>query len=149
MISLMHNDPDHIDPDINLFGDRHVPCKYYTLEEYNSFYQNNLDFSLLNYNVRSFHSDRLNFDSMLYSLPKKFDLIVLTETWNTSLNVDMCFIEGYNSFHTIRGTGGGGVSIFSLNSQNVTKIDQLSWCTEALETCVVKVQINAKVLFIV
>ena len=150
MTSLMHNDSDHIDPDINLMSNNPVEsCKNYTLEEYNSFPHNSFDFSLLNYNVRSFHSDKLNFESMLHSLPNKFDLIALTETWNTNLNVDLCFIDGYNSYHTIRDTGGGGVSIFSLNSINVTKINQLCWCTDILETCVVKVQMNSKILFIV
>lgn len=82
MTSLMHNDSDHIDPDINLMSNNPVEsCKNYTLEEYNSFPHNSFDFSLLNYNVRSFHSDKLNFESMLHSLPNKFDLIALTETW--------------------------------------------------------------------
>ena len=74
----------------------------------NSDYDKNLQF--LNFNIRSFQSNGVIFSAMLNSLPYLPKIIVMTETWNTDSNVDLCFLENYQVQHTYRNNirGGGG-----------------------------------------
>ena len=136
------------DPDDNLLngsvGFGLESCKSYTLDEYYSSDHAKFDLSLLNFNIRSFHSNRRNFETMLASFQSKFSLIVLTETWNTESNLNLCFIDGYNSAHTFRPNlmRGGGVSVFSIEPLGLNKISHLCLCTDSIETCVVRTQMN-------
>ena len=86
------------DPDDNLLngsvGFCLESCKSYTLDEYYSSDHAKFDLSLLNFNIRSFHSNRRNFETMLASFQSKFSLIVLTETWNTESNLNLCLGMG-------------------------------------------------------
>ena len=147
-------DQDDLDPDVNLH-DLSGPnlCRNYTLSEYCSETFSNYDISLLNFNIRSFHSNKASFELFLESIPKPFDLIVLTETWNTDLNLNLCFLDNYDSFHTVRKNilreRGGGVSIFTSKSFQATKINRLCLCTDAIETCVVRIQFENRIFFII
>ena len=102
----------NIDPDSNYFNTSTGTCNGFTLDQYvNSITQSN-HFSLLNYNIRSFHCNKQNFEVFLESIPSKFNTIVLTETWNTAHTSDLCFLNEYNSHHTFRTANrGGGISI--------------------------------------
>ena len=138
---------EEIDPDINLLNEA-IPtnlCKYYTVEEMNDIECFTDSFSIVNYNVRSFHSKNSeNFLTMLNTLKFEYDCIILSETWNTERNNNLCEIPGYESFHTFRPKGhvyscSGGISVFcnNLTVEQLTKNDSLSVCTPNIETCVV------------
>ena len=135
------------DPDSNLLNDLLPPdlCKYYTTVEYCALnHDDKKCFSLLNYNIRSFNRNGNSFQAMLESLNKKFDCIVLSETWNNENNIDLCNIETYQSFHLYRPNDhvysiSGGVSIFCSSTLNATKNIPLSICNPNIETCVVDI----------
>ena len=68
---------------------------------------------LVNFNIRSFHSNGEAFSSLIELLSILPDIIVLTESWNNVSNVDMCNMDNYEGHHTYRDSGrGGGVSVF-------------------------------------
>ena len=77
----------------------------------------------------------------------KFHTIVVTETWNTPNNVNLCNLDNYSAVHTfrkpspsLRGGPGGGVSIFSDNIlYKMNKIEELSVCNDTIETCVAEI----------
>ena len=75
---------DEIDPDVNLLNEI-LPqdlCKYVTVSEFCSLGLSNKNFSILNYNIRSFNKNSSSFQSLLSSLSITFKCIVLSETWN-------------------------------------------------------------------
>ena len=136
------------DPDAN-FLDLALPenfCNYLTVSEFNNNYNNNNNpnqFSLINYNISSFHQNGTEFESLLDSVDKKFQCIVISETWNNEMNSELCKIPNYNEFHTIRSgedvcTRSGGISVFCSQEIQASKKDNLSTCTVNIETCVVQ-----------
>ena len=104
----------HLDPDLNLnIADR---CCNYTIDQFNSKFKSHLkNYSLYNHNLQSFHSKLSSFQTFLESIDHKFHSIVVTETWNTPNNVNLCHLDNYTSVHTYRkpssshrgGPGGG------------------------------------------
>ena len=76
---------NELDPDTN-FLDMVLPenfCKYSTVSEFNNDFDNNYnEFSLINYNICSFHQNGAQFESLLDAIKKKFKCIVMSETWN-------------------------------------------------------------------
>ena len=73
---------ENIDPDINFLNGalQLRPCRYFTLDEFNSANIVNNDFSLLNYNIRSFNRNKAVFETMLNYLKSTFKCNILTET---------------------------------------------------------------------
>ena len=133
---------DDLDPYDNLpsLGN----CRDFSIEQYNSEFPYSIDnYSLFNQNMRSFHSNPHCLESFLEAINQKFHSIVLTETWNSIENVDLCFIQNYEGVHNFReilpshGGIGGGVSIFC-NSvlYTIKKFNPLCFCNEAIESCV-------------
>ena len=119
------------------------------MDEYLNKFPNN-EFSLLNYNIRSFHCNKQSFATFLESFPNNFDIIVLSETWNTSSTVGLCFLESYDSHHTIREhSRGGGVSVFVSRNFNSFRVNELCLCTDDIESCVVKISSGALTFFII
>ena len=123
-------------------------CKHVTVSEYNScFPECNNNFSLLNLNLQSYHAKSSKLEGFLAAIHDDFNVLVFTETWNHKDNVNLCNIMNYNDVHTFRtspiplhGGIGGGVSIFAdSRKHNITKIDDLSFCNNTIETCVAKV----------
>ena len=110
----------------------------------------NNNFSLINYNIRSFHSNGAQFECLLQSLNPSNPLIVLTETWNNKDNVSLCKLDGFTDFHTFRSESrGGGVSIFCKENIDSKKIPFLCRNFEFIESCVVKLLLNGQSAFIV
>ena len=133
------NSFSNIDPDVNLeLGTQR--CEYYTLNEYNNLIlDTEQNFKLLNFNVRSFHSNHDSFAALLDTLPSLPEAVVLTETWNTAENLSMCTLENYDGNHTYRITGrGGGVSVFCHSAGTCNKIPTMCLCSENIETCAVE-----------
>ena len=139
---------DHIDPETNVDvnPDR---CKYYTINEFNSHFNNDAKgYLLLNQNIQSFNSKQPLLEAFLESISLPFHTIVLTETWNQSKYLNLCQIDNFSAVHTYRdvpnrstrGGPGGGVSIFSNSSiYGINKIDTLSVCNTTIETCVARI----------
>ena len=140
------NGSDMIDPDRNYF-DNVIPdvnCKYYSLTEFTSLGFDNNVFSLLNYNIRSFHANGPVFQSMLNSLEHDFKCVVLSETWNTENNLELCKMDQFNGFHTFRqNSRGGGISVFCDQTISASKCENVSRCTDDLESCAVKFNYNS------
>ena len=72
---------------------------------------------------------------------------MLSETWNTEANNNLCMIPDYNSFHTYRPEGhvytmSGGISVFCSKSSAAHKNSVLSLCNRNIETCVVDILFN-------
>ena len=134
-----------IDPDSNLL-DHVIPhdiCKHYSLCDLEKMKEIRDDFSIVNYNVRSFHSNGNAFIGAVNAFDLRFDCIVLTETWNTDENYVLCNIPGYTSFHTYRPknhlySSSGGVSILcnDVTINHKTFNSDLSICDANIETCV-------------
>ena len=137
---------DEIDPDPNFLPDviSQDMCKHYSLSELECMNELRDDFSVLNYNIRSFHSHGNAFISAVDSFDLSFDCIVLSETWNTYDNYVRCNIPGYSGFHTYRPPNhiystSGGISVFCNNASIKRKAlnNDLSICDANIETCVV------------
>ena len=146
------NNFDDIDPDRNMFAEHDFDqiftnaqntCEYFTIQQYeNSYVCSNSDISIINYNIRSFHKNGEAFESFLDSVPFKHDIIVLSETWNSRINVKLCKIEGYNAFHAYREGRSGGVSIFYRNIYKGIELSEFSEISENIETCVARVDVG-------
>ena len=121
-------------------------CNYYCVEEYINLLVNNsqnYNFQLLNFNIRSFHSNGDTFSVLLNSLKTLPKVIVLTETWNYENNYEMCSLENYQGYHSYRNVNrGGGVSIFCLNEFHCEKLLSLTLCNETIESCAVRISFS-------
>ena len=142
---------DDIDPEVNFQNLEQInnQCQYYSLDQLNKGCVLTYNLTVLNYNIRSFHRNSTQFEALINSLnyPKIF--ITLTETWNNVDNLNLCNIEGFVGFHSYRfNSRGGGVSIFCSNFFNSEKIEDFSFCSETIETCVTKTVINGNSLII-
>ena len=147
-----------IDPDANLL-DHVIPhdmCKHYSLCDLEKMNEIRDDFSIVNYNVRSFHSNGNAFIGAINAFDLRFDCIVLTETWNTDDNCVLCNIPGYTSFHTYRPknhlySSSGGVSILcnDVTINHKTFNSDLSICDANIETCVLDLFFGKRTITIV
>ena len=147
---------ENIDPDLNLLNTLvpHGSCKYFSVSDFCNLNLKNDHFSLLNYNVRSFHKNGSNFQAMMDSLNVNFKCIVLSETWNNETNLQLCKLRGYKEFHIYRPKGhvystSGGISIFcELNIPAVLNTT-LSFCNADIEVCVVDLVYNKENFIVV
>ena len=147
-----------LDPDLNLLEEAvpHDMCKHYSIDNIKNMIDGKDKFSVLNYNIRSFHANGSSFMSALDLEDLNFDCIILSETWNTETNFTLCNIPGYDSFHTYRPLGhvystGGGISLFCNTITIKQKIlnNDLSICNAHIETCVVDLLFGNKKITIV
>ena len=128
-----------VDPDENILNNlRRCNCNYLTVSEFCDLNLAQNNFSLLNYNIHSFHKNVDHFKSLLHSLNINFKCIVLTETWNTSNNVQLCQLPDYDSFHVFRPAGhiysiSGGISVFCDKYLCASELINLSICNEDIE----------------
>ena len=94
----------NIDLDLNLFHD-FVPsnsCSYYTTDEFRSVLVSSQNFSILNYNIRSFNKNLSTLETLLASLNHHFKCLILKETWNNENNIQLYKLNSHDDFHTIR-----------------------------------------------
>ena len=144
MSANTNSNSNDIDPDLNLL-DTLLPsglCRYYDVLELNNVNLNTNSFSLLNYNIRSFHKNGPSFESLLDNLHINFKCLVITETWINENNLNLCSLPNYNSFHTYRPFGhiyasSGGVSVLCDSELKANKNTNLSLCNAHIETCIV------------
>ena len=123
-------------------------CWYYTVDSYNNILES-FNLTLMNYNIRSFRKNSVNFISFLDTLRDLPNFIVVTETWNNFITVDLCEIPNYKGIHTVRESNGGGCSLFFRSNLKVEKIDRLSPCNDDIEVCCAFMKTSNKKLIIV
>ena len=141
----------HIDPDDNYYSlIAQESCQYFTLDEF-SVVPNNVDnCSILNYNIRSFNANGATFEAMLDSVETDYDCIIITETWNTAENLELCRLDGFSSSHTYRqNLRGGGVSVFCSNRITMSDIEFLSRSEESIESCAVEFVLGGMKIIII
>ena len=90
---------NNIDPDLNYdVNFDSIENDYYTTDELVSIFENDSMLNLINYNIRSFHSNFRYFGPIVEEC--KPSILVLTETWFTSDYYED--IPNYDSHHSIR-----------------------------------------------
>lgn len=96
-----------------------------TINPVDSWYKWNTDgLNFFYANVNRLISDKRRESFLVYLCKFKinFDIIILVETFYEN-QINILNITGYNSYHTIRNTNGGGVSIYVNNCHSSQKID--------------------------
>ena len=119
-------------------------AQYFTISDYcDQNFQENYNFSILNYNIRSFFKNQTAIESLIDMLNTDLDILFVSETWVNKTNYNSCNIQGFSGSHTYRTEArSGGISVFTRNKHKAEKIDCLSRCNELIESCVVQVVIG-------
>ena len=119
----MHDVLGPFDPDDNFFNgifnspNQSRQSEYCTIEQFGVTCNTPSSITVLHLNIRSFNANGDKLASVLDALLKPPEVIVLTETWITDVNVGCSDIDGYEAYHITRAGGrGGGVSVFYRNS---------------------------------
>ena len=134
-----------IDPDLNYFTDSFdSPCSLVSVEEYVSISRSKKFMNILNYNIRSFYQNS-NFFLPIVELAMPH-VLVLTETWFTDDYHPS--IINFDSYHSIRSSRSGGVSVFVIDSFDSRKIDNLSYVNENIEICSVEICLPNEKLYV-
>ena len=119
MNSQFFNILNSVNPDDNFFDHNSLNnCNYTDINELPDVL-NGIDkgLSIVCFNIRSYFKNMDEFLGILSLGDKKFDVIILTETWLNHLNKQLCHVQGYVSYHCCRSlNNGGGVSIFIKDS---------------------------------
>ena len=144
-----------IDPDVNYFNEIFQSLQvsqqsnYFTVDQLDSTLSSASFFTIFNYNIRSFNCNGDSFVSLLESFTKLPDVVVLTETWLCDNNKDICNMEGYSSYHTIRlGRRSGGVSVFCRSALRSEKVVELSISSETIESSAVELVVDGEIYVI-
>ena len=127
-----------IDPDNEYFNKINIDCKYYTDRHFECITKNETDISIIHFNCRSIRKNFENVKDYLDSLPIEFDIVALTETWESS-NVcnDQYVLPGYKSFFISRENKlGGGVAVFTKSNLQVKQINDGSYSVDDIFDCV-------------
>ena len=131
-----------IDPDLNydFFSDTlNNPSPYVSFDEYISAAHNMNSFSIINYNIRSFHENFKKF-SCGFNSQELPHVLCLTETWFNS--DDISNIPNYTGHHVIRGSRSGGISLFVDNKFKSKMIQEFSYANLTIEVCIIEVSVN-------
>ena len=137
MIMISNNsDRDCVDETISCSFE----TNFVTFQEFNDLHFEFNHPYLLNYNIRSFSKNIDEFLILLSVMRRKPSIIILTETWITKNILEICNIDGYKPFHTIRSSRrSGGVSVFVEEGFNCKIIPEYCVDNGIMETCVVSV----------
>ena len=138
-----------LDPDFNydFFSQSgRENCNYVSLNQYHEFISSSNVFSIMNYNIRSFHAN-FQFFSPAFSFSELPTILILTETWFSPGQT--MEIPGFTGYHVVREGRSGGVSIFVKDYIDSCIIPEFSYVTETIEVCSVEVKINSISYFIV
>ena len=104
-------------------------CKYYTEEKFNqkhSKVQENLSYSIFNFNIRSLSKNHVELVTFLSQLTLKFDFICLCETWSTSMSFLKNIFQGYKCKYVLpKSSKCGGVALFYRENYKVEIIKDL------------------------
>jgi len=147
---------DAIDPDENFFNEispnmegNYSQSKYYTIDSFNRAFGGEAGFTVMNYNVRSFNANGVQFTAMVGGLAVIPDVIILTETWLNENTAPLCNIDGFVSHHCLRQCGsGGGVSVFHRSDIRGIKLRDMCISNDISEICAVQLSLNGSEIFV-
>jgi hypothetical protein len=110
-----------IDPDKNIYNTMDIASKYYLPSELNDTIADTLidgKLSVLHIKAHSLKDKTDQLEVLLNSLKLAFDIIAVSETWDTNVTVSLTNIAGYTKEYKIREDGrkGGGVALFIKNN---------------------------------
>ena len=127
-----------IDPDNEYFSKINIDCKYYTDRNFDCILKNINGLSLIHFNCRSIRKNFEGIKDYLNNVPVDFDVIALSETWETSNECnDQYVLQGYNSFFVSRQTKiGGGVALFTKVNLQVKQIPDSCLSVDDVFDCV-------------
>ncbi len=102
------------------------------------------NFKILCVNIRSLNSNFTHLCAFLSNFSFKFDLLVLTETWLSSISENLYEIETYSHYSLSRNEGerGGGIRIYFLDHLKVNVCDDLTSICETHESLFVNILIQ-------
>lgn len=117
-------------------------CSYFDIQSLNSAMANECNnFLIVSHNIRSFNKNSEELMYVLDRINRSIDVLVLTETWFNETN--LCSVDGYNGYHSIRSnTRGGGVSVFVKCHYKSAKLDNVSVITDEVECCGVVIDLK-------
>ena len=153
MYDTLFPDHDEFDVGMSTIGEMYDHLnfedisKYYDIEQYNTSFRNNIDnlLSVLHFNIRSLGKNGNEMTAFLQTLTKQPEVIALSESFLDSNSIDEISINGYQGFHSIRGTSKrGGVSIFVKNGIDANFIEEFSFINDEIEICTVLINISDK-----
>ena len=143
---------DNDDLGLNMLNEIHshldfdLMSNYYSIDKYNRSLPKDTDnlLSIMHFNIRSC---KKNFDTLriiLESLSHKPDVICLSETWLTDINMHCFFLEGFIAYHIIRPDrkARGGVSCFVNENIPSDRIEELSFVNKHIEVCTIKLSLS-------
>ena len=109
-------------------------CQYLSHEDVKLLKLKGLMLNCLHLNIRSFHK---NCEDLLLSLDNfaqagvEIHVILLCETFLTTISVSLAEIKGYTSYHKVREDKiGGGVSIFVMDTITVNNVYKTEFTKE-------------------
>ena len=132
-----------IDSDIHYYNTNQITsiysCKYFSADAFCKYSRyknlNNKGFFVFHHSIRRLPANKTNLNIIICSLQHNFSVIVLTETWLKSENVNFYQIGGYNAYHNIRlGEKGGGVSVCVKDSITCLKREHLTENNGSIES---------------
>ena len=121
-------------------------CKYYSENSFKIQTQNVQSvngLSIINFNIRSFTKNSVDFLVYLKTLNHEFDIMIITETWGREEFHSLCHIPGYNSIHNFRREKkGGGVSLYIKEHLNYSEIEALNLSNGTIESVAASIGIR-------
>ena len=98
--------------------------------------------NIFHVNTRSLNKSFDKLISLITTLPKLPDIMCLSETWLKPSTAPLHEIKGFQSYHTFRPDGYGGVSIYVKDTLPSTQSKEHCMCNENIELCTVKVTVG-------
>jgi hypothetical protein len=144
---------EDIDPDMHAFNHLDINCKYLspvdvkqTLTEK---FKNHDILAVLHLNARSLVPKLTQLHLLLTQLDIEFDIIAISETWESESNKSMVHIPGYSKISSYRtdGRSGGGVALFIKDGLLYTEVKDIK--TSTFESTFIKITGLAKVTTII
>lgn len=111
-----------LDPDCNFFDYQNNSCCDFTEKQFNSFGNSGQEFSVINLNSRSLHTNEQNITEYQNKFSKKCKVIAMSET-----ELEMDFqLEGYKfNFQNEMYKRGGGVPLYVHNCLRYKLVESL------------------------
>ena len=122
---------------------------YYSIDEVRNLNTNSdKDLKLIHLNARSLYPKVSEISSLLHEININFDCLCFCETWLNDSTTKLVDFDGYTPCHVTRANQkrGGGVSVFVRDCYKCEIIDQLSFCSNHIESLFVSIEGGRKKL---